>query len=231
MMTDETDYRLLWERLFQERPWGRYPPEDLVRFVARRFGGRDRGAVRILEVGCGPGANVWFMHREGYRVSAIDFSPTALEQAKARIEIENANLPTHPVDFQRADIAALPFAEDSFDLVVDVFALCCNPSAAIRAASAEIRRVLKPGGALYTKTFGPKTTGAGGPGERMADGTYQKVAEGPLAAMGVVRFSDEADLRDLHTGFAAARFDSILRTDAHTGFLVEETIGMFDASA
>jgi SAM-dependent methyltransferase len=231
MMTYDPDYRLLWERLFKERPWGRYPPEDLVRFVARRFGGRDRGEINILEVGCGPGANVWFLHREGYRVSAIDFSPTALEQAKARIEVENANLRTQPVDFQRADIAALLFPDDSFDLVVDVFALCCNPSATIRAASAEIRRVLKPGGALYTKTFGPKTTGADGPGERMADGTYTKVENGPLAPLGVVRFSDETDLRDLHAGFASARFDNILRTDVHTGYLVDETIGIFEAAA
>ena len=62
----------------------------------------------------------------------------------------------------------------------------------------------------------------------MADGTYTKVENGPLAPLGVVRFSDEADLRDLHQSFAEAQFDNILRTDVHTGFVVDETIGMFD---
>ena len=51
-----------WETLFASRAWGRYPPEELVRFVARSFGDApDRASVRILELGCGPGANVWFL--------------------------------------------------------------------------------------------------------------------------------------------------------------------------
>ena len=29
----------------------------------------DRRSVRLLEVGCGPGGNVWYMAREGYQVS------------------------------------------------------------------------------------------------------------------------------------------------------------------
>lgn len=224
----EADYRQLWDDLFRARPWGRYPPEDLVRFVSRRFAGRDRASVKVLEVGCGPGANVWFLHREGYRTAAIDFSPAAIEQARARIAVENAELGSGPVEFHQGDLSVLPFPDAAFDLVIDVFALCCNPSEVIRAASGEIRRVLRPDGAFYTKTFGPRTSGSD-KGERLPDGTFVSVDAGPLADMGVIRFSDEADLGRLHGDFARASFDSVLRTDSHRDCLIEEVIGMFEA--
>ena len=42
----------VWEEVFATRPWGRYPGEDVVRFVMGNFGRReDRANVRLLEVG------------------------------------------------------------------------------------------------------------------------------------------------------------------------------------
>jgi tRNA G46 methylase TrmB len=52
-----------------QQEWGKYPPEHVIRFVARNFYRvPDRKYVHLLEVGCGPGANVWFMAREGFAV-------------------------------------------------------------------------------------------------------------------------------------------------------------------
>jgi tRNA G46 methylase TrmB len=52
----------VWESIFQERDWGKYPGEELIRFVARNFYSfEDRKSVKLLEVGCGTGANLWFM--------------------------------------------------------------------------------------------------------------------------------------------------------------------------
>src|SRR5664280_2125454 len=79
-----------WDKLFGARAWGQYPSEELIRFVARNFFKvSDRRAVRILEIGCGPGANIWFMAREGYSASAIDGSATAIKQLTARLVREN----------------------------------------------------------------------------------------------------------------------------------------------
>ena len=61
-----------WNDVFESRDWGRYPPEELIRFVARNFGDvPERGEVRFLEVGCGPGANIWFLRREGLAFGGI----------------------------------------------------------------------------------------------------------------------------------------------------------------
>src|SRR5438105_645758 len=79
----------VWEDIFKSQPWGRYPGEDLIRFVARNFyKAPSRSSVRILEVGCGPGANLWYMAREGFSVFGIDGAPTALELARLRLDRE-----------------------------------------------------------------------------------------------------------------------------------------------
>ena len=79
----------VWENVFRSQAWGKYPGEDLIRFVARNFYGvPDRSAIRLLEVGCGPGANLWFMAREGFTVYGIDGSQTAIDQARARLDAE-----------------------------------------------------------------------------------------------------------------------------------------------
>ncbi|HVE14009.1 MAG TPA: class I SAM-dependent methyltransferase, partial [Elusimicrobiota bacterium] len=78
-----------WDDVFRAQPWGKYPPEEVVRFVARNFyKAPDRGAVRLLEIGCGPGANLWYAAREGFAVFGIDGSEPALEAARRRFAAE-----------------------------------------------------------------------------------------------------------------------------------------------
>ncbi|MBR1383475.1 MAG: hypothetical protein IJ555_06660 [Ruminococcus sp.] len=46
-----------WEKVHQERDWGKYPAESTIRFVARNFYSvPDRSRVKILDFGCGGGA-------------------------------------------------------------------------------------------------------------------------------------------------------------------------------
>ena len=78
-----------WEQMFRTRDWGRYPPEELIRFVARHFFSvSDRRQVRVLEIGCGTGANIWFLAREGFDAYGIDGSKTAMVKAEQRLQEE-----------------------------------------------------------------------------------------------------------------------------------------------
>src|SRR5262245_17194928 len=82
-------YDAVWERIFSSGPWGKYPGEDLIRFVARESAGvADRQSLKALELGCGPGANLWFLANEGIPFDAIDGSPSAVSQATARLTRE-----------------------------------------------------------------------------------------------------------------------------------------------
>ena len=45
----------IWEQVFWSRDWGKYPPEELIRFVARNYyAAPDHAQVGILEVGAEP---------------------------------------------------------------------------------------------------------------------------------------------------------------------------------
>lgn len=101
-----------------------------------------RASGKVLELGCGGGAN--FQYYEAGRVSSlngIDPSPELLERARTAI-------PANGIDFSIGHGVgeALPFADDSFDTVVTTFTLCSVTDPA--QALAEARRVLKPGGRL-----------------------------------------------------------------------------------
>src|SRR5439155_24813211 len=91
---DRPSWDSTWERIFSQRAWGQYPPEHVIRFVARSFGAYpDRSAIALLDVGTGAGgACAWYMAREGFSVSAIEASPTGFEQARQRFAREGVDV-------------------------------------------------------------------------------------------------------------------------------------------
>ncbi|MBV8147533.1 MAG: methyltransferase domain-containing protein [Candidatus Eremiobacteraeota bacterium] len=99
---------------------------------------------RILEVGCGIGAQTITLSRNSpeARFTSIDFSEPSL--AAARRAVEAANLQN--VELLQADIFDLPFAPESFDHVFSCFVLehLPHPAEALRL----LKRVLKPGGSI-----------------------------------------------------------------------------------
>jgi ubiquinone/menaquinone biosynthesis C-methylase UbiE len=106
---------------------------DTVRY------GRGR---RVLEVGCGTGAQTVFLATNSpeARIVSIDHSPASLEQARQKV----AAAGLRNVDFHLADLFNLPFADASFDDVFLCFVLehLAEPKKALTA----LRRVLKRGG-------------------------------------------------------------------------------------
>lgn len=98
---------------------------------------------RVLDVGCGTGslAIAIVPKVSPGRVHGVDASREMIEIAKQK----SAKVGEY-IDFRVALAEALPFPEDSFDLVTSTLMLHHLPDDLKRAAFAEIRRVLKPGG-------------------------------------------------------------------------------------
>ena len=98
----------------------------------------------VLEAGCGVGAQTVHLarHSPQARITSIDISPASLEKARRLAEEERIT----NVQFQRADLFALPFGEGSFDHVFVCFVLehLKEPVAALK----KLRNVLKPGGTI-----------------------------------------------------------------------------------
>lgn len=68
---------------------------------------------RILDVGCGTGQTAAYLGHLGYEVEAIDTHPLMIEKANLRFEREQL-----PFRAQQASIEHLPFADDSFSLLI-----------------------------------------------------------------------------------------------------------------
>ena len=92
----------------------------------------------VLEIAAGTGRNLGH-YPPGVRLTAIELSPAMVELARRR-----AAALARDVDLRVGDAQALEFPDESFDTVVSTLSLCTIPDH--RAAVAEVRRVLRPGG-------------------------------------------------------------------------------------
>jgi SAM-dependent methyltransferase len=208
-----------WDEIFRSREWGKYPPEHVIRFVAANFYRiSDRSAIRLLEIGCGPGANVWFMAREGFSVAGIDGSAIAIAQAQQRLARENLS-----ADLRAGDYATLPWSDSSFDAVIENVSLYCNPWTYIQRALAEVRRVLKPGAPFLSSFFSDRTWGYGTGTVVEADG-FVDPTEGPLGGAGFCLFLRRERIPELFHDFSNLSVERISRTAEGERHLVEQFV-------
>ena len=64
-----------------------YPNDSLVAFLANNFWNKDLDIKpKILEVGCGSGANLWMMDKEGADTYGVDASTSAVEIAQKHVQ-------------------------------------------------------------------------------------------------------------------------------------------------
>jgi SAM-dependent methyltransferase len=209
----------VWEEIFKRREWGRYPPEHIVRFVALNFGrATNRGSVHLLEIGCGPGANVWFMAHEGFAVSGIDGSATAIQKANQRLAGEGLS-----ADLRVGDFAELPWPDSCFDGVVENASLYTNPWSNIRQALHEVHRVLKPESLLLSTFFTDKTWGYG-QGDMIETDGFINLREGPLAGAGFCLFLKRARVADLFGDFAEINVERVSHTLDGEQHLIEQFV-------
>ncbi|MFD9892282.1 class I SAM-dependent methyltransferase [Amycolatopsis sp. NPDC059027] len=103
----------------------------------------------LLDIGCGPGAQVRYLldERPG------DFRITACDQSFAMIEATAERVgPAGGVRLSVADIEDMPFGDDSFDVVLAMGVLeYVDAGNALR----EVARVLRPGGLLVATMLNP----------------------------------------------------------------------------
>lgn len=96
---------------------------------------------RVLEVGVGTGINAALYPRDCH-VTGIDFSPSMLEKARARVSRKGLS----HVRLMEMDAADLKFPNESFDIVYAPYLVNCvsDPLKVVR----EMRRVCRPDGKI-----------------------------------------------------------------------------------
>ena len=174
------------------RHLNRYPYDVVVSFLYRnRPLNKPYGDVRVLEVGCGAGNNLWFAAREGFQVTGIDASVHAISYATKRFAQEGLS-----GEFVVGDFTKLPFEEAQFDLVIDRCALTCTGLTAAHTAASEVMPVLRPGGRFFLNPYITKHSSAD-QGEEGPDGLTMQIRKGTLAGVGQICFYDSARLNTL----------------------------------
>lgn len=196
-----------WEDVYNNQEWGKYPPEELIRFVARNFYKiSDRNKIKILDVGCGTGAGTWYMAREGFVTYAIDGSKTAIKVAEDRFIKENLK-----GNFQVGDINKLPYPDNYFDAVTDIVAIQHNKFQDIHKIIKEIYRVLKPQGKLFSMMVKNDSYGYG-LGRELEKNTFTNIIEGPYAGKGVIHFTDLNEIKEIFDIFELVEIECGSRT-------------------
>ena len=123
-----TDQKHVWGRTLSER-------------IAARFPGREPESLHVLDVGTGPGFFAIILAEMGYRVTAVDYTASMLEEARA-----NAGALADKIDFRQMNAEELLFDDQSFDVLVtrNVTWNLHDPE----KAYGHWTRVLAPGGLL-----------------------------------------------------------------------------------
>jgi ubiquinone/menaquinone biosynthesis C-methylase UbiE len=108
-----------------------------------------RSNHRVLDVAAGNGNATLAAARRFAEVVSTDYVGALLDRGRERAEAERL-----PVTFQEADAEALPFADDSFDIVLSTFGVMFTPNQE-RAAN-EMMRVCRPGGKIGMANWTPE---------------------------------------------------------------------------
>lgn len=101
-----------WEEHYRERP-----PWDTGRVSAelvRRLAQFEIPRGRAVELGCGTGTNAIWLAQQGFDVTAIDITPTAIAQAEAKAKEAGAR-----VNFVTADVTEPPDLGEPFPFFFD----------------------------------------------------------------------------------------------------------------
>lgn len=144
-MSLRTQYDVWHERVIANNPKFEDASAPWYQLVREKIG--DVSGLRVLEVACGRGGYARELARAGANVTGCDFSHAALHAAGAKFSAGEA---APSATLIQADAQSLPFADDSFDLLVSCETVEHLPE--IQRAFSEMHRVTRPGGKLFLTT-------------------------------------------------------------------------------
>ena len=194
----------IFERQYLDRGLAsqrRYPNEALIRFIASL---NTKG--KALELGCGSGANLWMMAKEGFEAYGIDSAPTGLVFCKQMLDSYGVT-----ATLIEGDMLKLPYSDEMFDVIFDVVSMESLDIEQHKTCINEILRCLKSGGSFFSYTLGDRSVSF--QGKLVDEYTVENITNGlPLANNGQICFLSPAKARSLLSSFTEVHIESCTRT-------------------
>ncbi|BCT33399.1 class I SAM-dependent methyltransferase [Pseudomonas protegens] len=184
-----------------------------VNLIRTLLGDSDLRGKKVLEIGSGRGGNCSYLARYtgAASVTGLDFCP-------AHIELCNRVHALPGLSFVGGDAMALPFADNEFDVVINIESSHCYPD--LNTFGAEVQRVLKQDGRFfYADTMKGDNTSALSEPDSIGVDFFSNVLAQHQAMIEHARFKVE-EHRDISDGVIRA-FES---QDGHLKHLLRSLV-------
>jgi 2-polyprenyl-6-hydroxyphenyl methylase/3-demethylubiquinone-9 3-methyltransferase len=163
----------------------------------------ERAGVRtgqdVLDVGTGSGNVAVPAAGRGARVTGADITPELMDMGRERAAAEGVE-----VEWVEGDAGALPFADESFDVVLSVFGCMFAPDH--QAAANELVRVCRPGGTIGVCAWTPE-----GLNGRLLKLAASAMPPPPPEVKSPILWGEEGHVRELFDGTGV---DLVIEEDA-----------------
>ena len=161
------DRRDLWEESYRRKEnFLFYPNEEVIRFAARhirrrvgldRYADVDPTIRKILDLGCGVGRHMAFIHEMGLEPWGIDLSGEAVSTARGWLgQLGLADAASRAT---QGDVRELPWEDAHFDAILSHAVLDSMPLDFAEVAVGECARVLRADGLFYCDLISGDETG------------------------------------------------------------------------
>jgi tellurite methyltransferase len=166
----------------------------------------------ILDLGCGVGRHCVYLGGRGFQMAGQDVSPSGVEQTSAACAERGI-----PFDGRVSDMRTIPWSDEVFDGALSIATIHHQLRADIARTLGEVKRVLKPGGTLLVDVLDTSRPEYQEQRELVAQGVIKEIEPNTFLNESNINdfdgflphhFSDEADIRDLLSGFEIVRLFS-----------------------
>jgi SAM-dependent methyltransferase len=124
---------------YARRIYGELKDKPFDRQLLDRFADRVRSIGPVCDVGCGPGQVARYVHDRGAATIGLDHSAGMLAEA-ARLN--------SGIAFLQGDMLSIGFRDASLGGIAAFYSIIHVPREQVTQALSEMRRVLRPGGAI-----------------------------------------------------------------------------------
>ena len=140
-----------WDQIFSEKGKVFTEPHPDMDRISELF--KEKGVVRILDLGSGTGRHLVYFANKGFEVYGMDASPKGISMANQWLLEENlkAEIVLHRMEEK------FPYEDNFFDAIISIQVIHHNKMKDILVTVSEIGRILKKGGVIFI-TF-PKLGG------------------------------------------------------------------------